>query len=299
VVGFLRFLGDFIEQSKAGATDLEVIVVWDGLDGSYRRKHQYEGYKQGRKPLVPQAAKEYEFSEEETRENGYWQMSMLMKYLNFTPVKQLCVNDSEADDLIAFLVNHYKRNREIIIVSTDKDFYQLLQEDVVIYRPVPREWITEESMIERTHVHPLNFALYRSVLGNGDKTDNIQGIKGIGDATMLQLFPMLQEAHTVLLDEFQHYCRLQRGVKVRGKDWYAVCLKDIELIRKNYNLMQLYIPPLTFKQTSAILHDLESYDGGFEYPELLTEMQSDGFKHQINFYTFYQEMKNISSNFKK
>lgn len=67
-----------------------------------------------------------------------------------------------------------------MIVSTDKDFFQLTSSKVKIFSPRGKLSILygEEKLIEKFDVEADRYVIYRSLIG--DKSDNIQGIKGIG-----------------------------------------------------------------------------------------------------------------------
>lgn len=86
----------------------------------------------------------------------------------------------EADDIIYFLCDKYKKD-ENIIVSSDKDFLQLFNHfyDLKIYSPIKKCIIDMENLLEFTEGVTIDrYLLYRSIVG--DSSDNIKGIYGLG-----------------------------------------------------------------------------------------------------------------------
>jgi DNA polymerase-1 len=278
-------LGNLIDLSGAST----VICVWDGEGGSNWRRSIYKGYKEGRKPVVPNTIKTYGFTTEEVEFNRVYQGTLLRKYLDYTPVKQLTISGCEADDVIAHYINTYCDTQDIMIVSTDRDYLQLLREGVIIYRGGKNiEILNENLVVEQYGVHPRNFAIYKSLLG--DKSDNIPGIYGLGEKTIIKLFPMLRESTPVYLNDIEKYCH----ENIDKSKLFSKILEDFLLIETNYKICQLYEPPLTSNQKHAIITELEGFNNVFEYKALLQECHLDNFKHQINLFTLWDQLKNIA-----
>ena len=85
--------------------------------------------------------------DQEQANKGYQQIR-LMEYLNHMPVIQLVADFTEADDIIAHVINHNKyKDWHKTIISSDKDFFQLCRKDVSIYRPIQKKIMTKDSTI--------------------------------------------------------------------------------------------------------------------------------------------------------
>ncbi len=84
----------------------------------------------------------------------------------------------EADDTLATLAEKYKNKFKIIIVSGDKDFAQLVDDDISLYDPSKDKDIRVDDVVERFGVSPSQFIDYLAICG--DNADNIPGVKGIG-----------------------------------------------------------------------------------------------------------------------
>ncbi len=157
-------------------------ICWDGKGGSTKRRLMNKNYKNGRKPLRLNRNVQL-LDENQELKNKIWQMTRLAEYLNNMPVIQLLLDSVEADDLISVIVQHatiQKYNK--IIVSNDKDFIQLCNDDTILYRPVKEEVLNTNRIIEQYGIHPSNFCLVRAI--SGDKSDNIDGVQGAGIPTI-------------------------------------------------------------------------------------------------------------------
>ncbi len=286
VLGFLRSLGELSNLSQAD----EVICVWDGENGSGYRRSIYKGYKDGRKPIVPNTVKQYGLTPDQVEFSRQYQNLLVRKYLNFTPVKQLEIKGCEADDVIAFLTNHFVESSNMMLVSTDRDYYQLLRPGVILYRPGSKaELLDASGVIAESNIHPTNYALYKCLLG--DHSDNIKGIYGLGEKTIPKIFPMLCDSERVTLDVLKQHC----FESVDKNRHYKNCLDNFLVIETNYKICQLYEPPLTMSQISAILYNLEEFDSTFQYKGLLEECKEDSFKHHINLFGLWDELKRLAS----
>ena len=92
----------------------------------------------------------------------------------------------EADDLIGTVARKAEREGlEVVIVTGDKDMYQLLSPTVRIYDPVKDKWVGEAECVERFGVGPERVVEVMGLMG--DATDNIPGVKGIGEKTAVKL----------------------------------------------------------------------------------------------------------------
>ncbi len=84
----------------------------------------------------------------------------------------------EADDVIATLAEKYKDKFDIIIVSGDKDFAQLVEDRVTLYDPKKSKSMNAENILEKYEITPEQFIDYLAICG--DSADNIPGVRGIG-----------------------------------------------------------------------------------------------------------------------
>lgn len=92
----------------------------------------------------------------------------------------------EADDLIGTLARQAEQvGYDVVIVTGDKDMFQLLTPHIRIYDPVKNKWSGEAECRERFGVEPARVVEVMGLMG--DSTDNIPGVKGIGEKTAIKL----------------------------------------------------------------------------------------------------------------
>lgn len=108
----------------------------------------------------------------------------------------------EADDLIGTLARRAEAaGFEVVIVTSDKDMFQLLTPRVRIYDPVKEKWVGEAECRERFGVEPSRVVEVMGLMG--DAIDNIPGVKGIGEKTATKLIAQFGTIENLLehLDE--------------------------------------------------------------------------------------------------
>lgn len=125
---------------------------------------------------------------EETEDESFErQREIIFKCLEELYVRNLMCDDVEGDDLIAYYVNHKKRNEKIVIVSGDRDLTQLISDDVCIYATQLKKYLSvknHKELMGYTHENVLLKKIFC-----GDSSDNIKGIKGLGEKSFFSLFP--------------------------------------------------------------------------------------------------------------
>ena len=115
--------------------------------------------------------------------------------------------------------------------------------NVKVYNPVKKKTFDVNTVIETYGVHPDNFVYYRALLG--DKSDNIDGIRGAGLKTILKCYPILSEDHKYSLQEIYNYSESNKG-KLK---LYDTVLENKNIMQRNHDLMQLHDTQIqTFSQ---------------------------------------------------
>ena len=245
----------------------KVVVCWDGAGGSRKRRSLKKDYKAGRKPIRHNRSVRT-LSESEEMENKFWQQGRLIEYINSMPIAQLMYEDIEADDLIAFIkaMPQYKDWQKVII-SSDKDFFQLLDENTILHRPVQKEFLNKISVLEKFEIHPNNFAIARAIAG--DKSDNLPGIPGAGLKTVKNRFPFLKEERHYTLKDIVDYCKENLDSKAKI---YERILENEDVLKLNYKMMQLYTPSLSANTKRNIKNVVLEADNSFNKTEILKLM---------------------------
>ena len=284
--GCMQSLQKVIRESKPDM----VVICWDGEGGSKKRKLLKKDYKAGRKPIRLNRAIRNMTDDEEV-DNKFWQQARLVDYYNQIPVIQFMFESTEADDIIAYVSKHkLLEDYEKIILSSDKDFFQLLDDKTVLYRPVQKEILNKKSIVDKFNIHPTNFAMARAIAG--DKSDNIEGIPGVGLKTISRRFPFLKEGKTKTFSDILSHCKkeLNDGEEIKA---YRSILEAEDILRRNYQMMQLYAPLLSIDAKNLINATLQDPDQSFNKTELIKMMMKDGFG-EINFIDLFRHLNKIS-----
>ncbi len=267
--GSLKILQKLVRTTKPD----NVIVAWDGPDGSRKRKTMDKNYKQGRKPIRLNRAF-HNLTDDEEVQNKVWQQSRLIEYLNEMPIIQTMIEQVEADDVISYVCNmpHYK-DWQKIIVSNDKDFMQLCEDQTVLWRPTKDELLNTKRIIEQTGVHPTNMALARAIIG--DASDNLPGVKGVGFGTVAKRLSFLGDEETYTVDDVIEHC--EEMLEESKLKVFNNIVESKELIEHNYKMMQLYAPQMSIQSKTFVKESIENFDFTFNKTGILKMMIDDGF----------------------
>ena len=195
IVGFLRSLAFNINMIRPTRT----IIVFDGKGGSNRRRKIFPQYKMGRK-MSHRLNRTHDFlTRDEEKKMMVFQLNRIVEYLECLPLTIINMDNIEADDVIGYCAKHIFKDSKSTIMSTDKDFLQLVDENIRVYSPTKKKMYDEEKVLEEYGVSSHNFLLYRML--DGDVSDSIPGIKGVGLKTLLKLFPWLGTSHKYTIED--------------------------------------------------------------------------------------------------
>ena len=131
-------------------------------------------------------------------------------------------DEYEADDIIATFAKQFGQEEQVIIVTCDKDMYQLITDNVSIYNIIKKSFVKKEQVIEKFGVTPEQMITYQAIVG--DKCDNIIGIHGIGPKSAKVIIESMDKKE----DEMnQKEKRLIKKFE-ENKDIY---IKNLDLVR--------------------------------------------------------------------
>ena len=219
---YSSFGDDFIRtiQSLSKSYEAKRTVVCFDFGKSYYRMDMLDEYKGTRKkPQDEEEAKKYE--------EFFAVLNSLPDELDEEVLKFRGV---EADDILAFMVKKYEKTEDydhIWIVSSDRDLYQLVSEKTSIFNIFGRREITNASMNEDMNISPELYLLSRYI--EGDKSDNILGIEGIG--------PKRAQA---LAKEYETLPNLINALPIKGRAKYIQNLNaGKETLIRNEKLINL------------------------------------------------------------
>lgn len=230
--GFLRSLGSLINTNKPTS----VYIVFDGVGSSINRKNLLPEYKSGRN--LTRITNHVGFGDiDEEQDSKLNQITRLIHYLKCLPVNLISIDKVEADDIIAYLTHYMstKYNSKCIIVSADKDFLQIVNDNITVYSPIVKEFYTPKLVKEKFGLPSYNFILYKTLMG--DNSDKIIGVPGLGPKKLFKLFPELTSEKLTLEDIFEiSTSRYKENVL------YSKIIFEEERIRNNYKIMNLSNP---------------------------------------------------------
>jgi DNA polymerase I len=192
--------------------------------GESFRHQQYPAYKATREKLDEQLQQDFDRSVERITE-----------ILAAFRVPVLGVEGYEADDVIGTLADRAARRAlQTVIVSGDKDFYQLIGPHVALLNPgrggpaaVEEQWVDASNASERLGVPPERVVDYLALVG--DSSDNIPGVKGVGEKTALELLRTHGDLDTILA----------RAADVPGKRAREALLQHADLARLSRELVTI------------------------------------------------------------
>src|SRR5213594_1819138 len=168
-------------------------LAWVHDVGESFRHQTYPAYKATREKLTDELQQEFDRSVER-----------IEAILEAFRVPVVGVEGYEADDVIGTLATAAAaRGLHAVIVSGDKDFYQLIGPGIALLNPgrggpaaVEEHWVDETNASERLGVPPQRVVDYLALVG--DTSDNVPGVKGVGEKTALELLQTFGDLDTIL-----------------------------------------------------------------------------------------------------
>jgi len=262
--GFFRSLGALVRQIQP----TQVFVVFDGIGSSNNRKNLIPEYKSNRNISRVTNWEVFENLEEED-ESKVNQIVRIIQYLKTLPVKTITMSKVEADDIIAHLCQNIIKDPtdRAFIVSSDKDYLQLVNENVIVYRPMEKEYYTADTVKEKFGVYPHNFILYKLLMG--DSSDGITGIKGLGPKKLFKLFPELQGDY-VSLDDLLDTAES----KLKEHIIYARLLHDVDDLEDKYRVMDLSNPMMDEEEKAYALETIKNHPLNY-HPKQFSKMYEE------------------------
>ena len=232
LTGFLRSLAYAIRE----VNPTRVIVVYDGQGGSQRRRKIHPEYKANRKPGKRITRWDAFKNATEEKDAMKIQFSRLIEYLDFLPINVISIDKIEADDTIAYIA-HTLLDEDVTILSADQDFLQLVNERITVWSPTKKKFYTPR-MVEADYGVPAhNFLMYKVLMG--DKSDNIEGVKGLGPKKLPKIVPDLLTQTTLDLDFILEHAG-------KGEEPMHKKISESETqLRLNEELMDLKNPPIS------------------------------------------------------
>jgi len=177
------------------------------------------------------------------------QKKLVSQYLSHFGIRSIKTYGVEADDLISWFSEYFSKvlnYDKVIIVSRDRDFFQLVNDNVVLLDYLSGDLYDKEKVEDDFGVSPDKVVDLKALVG--DVSDNIKGVRGIGDKTAIKLLSKFGDAFSLLSEEnFDEVNKSKTSQKV---------LRDSDSLKLSYQLVQLP----TLAGASAFLNSKELYN---------------------------------------
>jgi 5'-3' exonuclease len=251
IVGFIKKLS---EISSVFLPE-KIYIIWEG-GGSSKRKSIRPDYKERRTPT--KLNRFYKDDLPDSVNNQLYQLQLLVSLNKFLPFCQIYLENLEGDDVIGFLSKNRFLNQNKIILSSDKDMYQLLDDKTSIWDFGLKKIINQNNVFEEFRVNPKHFGLLKTICG--DVSDNIKGIKGLGYKKAVKLFPLLSTNEDVLLEDLINYA----AARTQESEMFKRCYEMKEFLRENWQLIDITRITLSHQQIQKLDYLIDNFVPDFD-----------------------------------
>ncbi|MBU0549564.1 MAG: DNA polymerase I [Candidatus Omnitrophica bacterium] len=249
VLGFVNFLNKILKQEKP-----EYVGACFDVSRDTFRQREFAEYKIQRPAMPDELSSQIPIIKEIIRAYGI-------------PIFEK--RGFEADDLIASLSRKAREEKlDVMIISSDKDIFQLVDEQVVVFSPYKDKGVVYDSgkIKEQFGIKPKQFVDFISLAG--DPADNIPSVKGIGPKTASKLIKDFQSVEGIIdnlesikpqrlhdaIEESVEQIRLNRRIaRLRDDLELEFDLEDLKLKEPDYSLLHSIFRQLEFKRLLANL----------------------------------------------
>jgi DNA polymerase-1 len=232
VVGFISGLFKYINKFSPD----NIIVVFDSETSIIDKSNDYKDYKSNR----------INYLDVPENENPFTQLPHIFQVLSYLGIPYKEIKDYEADDYIASFCENYRKQYKAIIVSTDQDFFQLVDDNISVFNPNGKDgtMYTTTKVYEKLGVYPNQIVEYKSLIG--DKSDNITGIRGVGPKTAQRIL-----SYGSINEIVQNGCKDEK-VHAILKENEAIINRNVKLISMKKDI------PITFEDSKSI-KEIDTY----------------------------------------
>ena len=241
----------------------KVILAWDGQGGGIQRYHIDNKYKANRKYKKWGEEEKIVLNDVEIKREKDKEVSLLKQRMRIQAyaenlfLRQIEIEDIEADDIIAAYCLKYNNKEEIFIYSNDRDFAQLLDLNIKIIFANIDQPVNRENYFMYFNHHYSNALVLKIICG--DDVDNVKGISGIGEKTLLEHFPELKFKHITVKEICKRADEInKKRIEAKLKPLKALenLLNNIDRLKMNFQLVNLR-EPLLNEQAEEALKDMD------------------------------------------
>jgi 5'-3' exonuclease len=187
------------------------------------------------------------------------------------------------------LAKYKFKDRDVVIVSSDKDYYQLLNGDrIKQWSPGQKDFVELDKILKKFFIPAHNFCVARCFCGDG--SDGIPGIKGAGFKTLAKRFPELCSGEFVSVDEIL-ILNAERLLSSKVQLFHNID-QNQEIPRRNWKLMYLDIKNLSSSQINKIENQVDTFDSVLNKIKFIKLLTREGVEN-FDFNTFLMTTKSI------
>lgn len=251
-VGTLATISRLVRMIKPSV----VYMCWES-GGSARRRSLFPEYKAHRR--AQKMNRTYDDFIPDSDENEAWQKMGIVQCLKHVPVCQIYIPNSEADDVIGYLSRNRFSDQKKVIVSSDKDYYQLLDKNTSIYSPGRKTYVYESDVMKEFNVTATNFCVAKAFCG--DTSDNIPGVPRVGFKTLAKRFSVLSTETETSIEELLVLNEQALSDKKKAKlKIHQRINEHADAVRRNWKLMYLDTQMLSPGQVDNINKYVDNYN---------------------------------------
>jgi DNA polymerase-1 len=164
----------------------------------------------------------------------------------------------EADDLLYSLARDFSSSHHVVIVTSDKDLAQILEENITIYDSF-KDVMLDQKMCEEKYTFPISKIPFYFAL-TGDSSDNIPGVKGVGPKTatkIVQQFPSLVDLYEHI-ETVEASPRIKELLKANKENAFlSLALFTLEYKKQNIKLEDFVFKKSNWQQALPLFQQLE------------------------------------------
>lgn len=246
IYGFVQTINKIEKEFKPNS----ISVAFDIAKKTFRNEI-YKDYKAQRPPMP---------------EDLVIQIPKIKEFLKLKGIPIWEFENYEADDLIATVAKEFSKKDKVLIVSSDKDLFQLIDENIMIYQARKDKIMGEKETEEKFGVLPSQIVDFLALMG--DSSDNVPGVKGIGEKTAAKLLKEFKTIENI-------YENIDKITPASLKD-KLIAGKEDAFLSKNLVILKcdLKIQNLELNLKEEKKEELKNFYRELEFYSLLKEMET-------------------------
>ncbi|PKN78173.1 MAG: DNA polymerase I [Candidatus Cloacimonetes bacterium HGW-Cloacimonetes-1] len=196
------------------------------------------------------------------------QIAPVKQFFELVTLPEISLDGYEADDILATLAEHFKQDYEVLIVSGDKDFSQLVDEHIHLYDPMKDIIVDSDAVFNKYGVTATQFIDYLALIG--DASDNIPGVKGIGPKTAEALLQQYNDLDNIYANLDKHAPKVREKLELNRDNAYLS--RDLARIIRDVPIPMPDIERISFNK--SMLHNALPLIKEYELPHLYRKIEN-------------------------